>query len=114
MPQIAVERTIGKTKKAVLGGLIGYNTEKMGKQNYKRLAISLREGEKDRRWHCRRSLDHGAVYPALLDGAEASRQGLRDETDRGDRGRGEKVWGHAVLSGYDEFSGAGFLPRLWL
>jgi GNAT superfamily N-acetyltransferase len=46
MPQIAVERTIGKTKKAVLGGLIGYNTEKMGKQNYKRLAISLREGEK--------------------------------------------------------------------
>jgi GNAT superfamily N-acetyltransferase len=46
MPKIAVERTIGKTKKAVLGGLIGYNTEKMGKQNYKRLAISLREGEK--------------------------------------------------------------------
>jgi GNAT superfamily N-acetyltransferase len=46
MPQIAVERTIGKTKKAVLGGLIGYNTEKMGKQNYKRPAISLREGEK--------------------------------------------------------------------
>jgi GNAT superfamily N-acetyltransferase len=46
MAKIAVERTIGKTKKAVLGGLIGYNTEKMGKQNYKRLAISLREGEK--------------------------------------------------------------------
>ena len=46
MPQIAVERTIGKTKKAVLGGLIGYNTEKMGKQKYKRLAISLREDEK--------------------------------------------------------------------
>ena len=46
MPKIAVERTIGKTKKAVLGGLIGYNTEKMGKQNYKRPAISLREGEK--------------------------------------------------------------------
>jgi GNAT superfamily N-acetyltransferase len=46
MPKIAVERTIGKTKKAVLGGLIGYNTEKMGKQKYKRLAISLREGEK--------------------------------------------------------------------
>ena len=46
MPKIAVERTIGKTKKAVLGGLIGYNTEKMGKQKYKRLAISLREGDK--------------------------------------------------------------------
>ena len=46
MPSIAVERTIGKTKKAVLGGLIGYNTEKMGKQKYKRLAISLREGDK--------------------------------------------------------------------
>ena len=46
MPKIAVERTIGKTKKAVLGGLIGYNTEKMGKQKYKRFAISLREGDK--------------------------------------------------------------------
>src|ERR1700753_2383506 len=46
MPSIAVERTIGKTKKAVLDGLIGYNTEKMGKQKYKRFAISLREGNK--------------------------------------------------------------------
>ena len=46
MPKISVERTIGQTKKAVLGGLIGYNTEKMGTQKYKRLAISLREGEK--------------------------------------------------------------------
>ena len=46
MPKIAVERTIGKTKKAVLGGLIGYNTEKMGRQKYRRLAISLREDEK--------------------------------------------------------------------
>jgi GNAT superfamily N-acetyltransferase len=43
MPSIAVERSIGQTKKAVLGGLIGYNTEKMGKQKYKRFAISLRE-----------------------------------------------------------------------
>src|SRR5437764_10228610 len=43
MPKISVERTIGQTKKAVLGGLIGYNNEKMGKQKYKRLAISLRE-----------------------------------------------------------------------
>jgi len=46
MPKIAVERTIGKTKKAVLDGLIGYNTEKMGKQKYKRFAVSLREGRK--------------------------------------------------------------------
>ena len=46
MAAISVERTIGKTKRAVLGGLIGYNTEKMGKQKYKRLAISLREGNK--------------------------------------------------------------------
>ena len=30
----------------MLGGLIGYNTEKMGKQKYKRFAISLREGDK--------------------------------------------------------------------
>jgi len=46
MPKIALERTIGKTKKAVLDGLIGYNTEKMGKQKYKRFAVSLREGRK--------------------------------------------------------------------
>jgi GNAT superfamily N-acetyltransferase len=44
MPSISVERTIGKTKKAVLDGLVRYNNEKMGKQRYKRLAISLREG----------------------------------------------------------------------
>src|SRR5260370_38828276 len=46
MPSIFVERTIGTTKRAVLGELIGYNTEKMGKQKYKRLAISLRQGNK--------------------------------------------------------------------
>ena len=45
MAKISVERTIGETKKAVLGGLIGYNTEKMGKQKYKRFAISLRDKE---------------------------------------------------------------------
>jgi len=43
MPSISVERTIGQTKKAVLDGLVGYNTEKMGKQRYKRLAVSLRD-----------------------------------------------------------------------
>ena len=43
MPAISVERTIGKTKRAVLGGLIGYNTERMGKQKYRRFAISLRD-----------------------------------------------------------------------
>jgi GNAT superfamily N-acetyltransferase len=46
MASISAERTIGKTKKAVLGGLVGYNTEKMGKQKYKRLAVSLSEGNK--------------------------------------------------------------------
>jgi GNAT superfamily N-acetyltransferase len=41
MPSISVERTIGKTKKAVLDGLLRYNTEKMGRQKYKRFAVSL-------------------------------------------------------------------------
>ena len=43
MPKVSVERTIGKTRKAVLAGLMGYNTEKMGKQKYKRFAVSLTE-----------------------------------------------------------------------
>ena len=43
MPSISVERTVGKTKKAVLDGLIRYNNEKMGKQKYKRFAVSLKE-----------------------------------------------------------------------
>jgi GNAT superfamily N-acetyltransferase len=43
MATITVERTIGTTKKAVLAGLIGYNNERMGKQQYKRLAVSLKE-----------------------------------------------------------------------
>jgi GNAT superfamily N-acetyltransferase len=43
MPSISVERTVGKTKKAVLDGLVRYNNEKMGRQKYKRLAVSLRE-----------------------------------------------------------------------
>jgi len=43
MAKVSVERTVGTTKKAVLDGLLGYNAEKMGKQKYKRLAISLRE-----------------------------------------------------------------------
>ena len=46
MPSVSVERTVGKTKKAVLDGLISYNNEKMGKQKYKRFAISLSEGDK--------------------------------------------------------------------
>src|SRR5260370_33965507 len=45
MAAISVERTIGKTKRAVIGGLIRYNTEKMGKQKYRRFAISLRDDE---------------------------------------------------------------------
>ena len=46
MPAIAVERTIGETKRAVIGGLIRYNEEKMGKQHYRRFAVSLREKKK--------------------------------------------------------------------
>ena len=46
MAKISVERTIGPTKQAVLGGLHGFNAENMGKQPYKRLAVSLREGNK--------------------------------------------------------------------
>jgi GNAT superfamily N-acetyltransferase len=45
MPAISVERTIGKTKRAVLGGLNRYNGEKMGKQKYRRFAVSLRDKE---------------------------------------------------------------------
>ena len=43
MPAIAVERTIGETKRAVLGGLIRYNEQRMAKQKYRRFAVSLRE-----------------------------------------------------------------------
>src|SRR5712675_1375636 len=43
MPAISVERTIGATKRAVLGGLLRYNAEKMGKQKYRRFATSLRD-----------------------------------------------------------------------
>ena len=43
MPEISVERTIGATKRAVLGGLIRYNDQKMGKQKYRRFALSLRD-----------------------------------------------------------------------
>ena len=43
MAAISVERTIGKTKRAVLGGLICYNGEKMGKQKYRRFAVSLND-----------------------------------------------------------------------
>jgi|SRR5882757_8103306 len=44
MPKVSVERTLTQTKKAVLGGLGRYNDGKMGKQKYKRFAISLRDG----------------------------------------------------------------------
>jgi len=44
MLTVSVERTLIRTKKAVLDGLARYNNEKMGKQKYKRFAISLRDG----------------------------------------------------------------------
>jgi GNAT superfamily N-acetyltransferase len=43
MPAISIERTIGETKRAVLGGLIRHNRQKMGKQKYRRFALSLRD-----------------------------------------------------------------------
>jgi GNAT superfamily N-acetyltransferase len=43
MPAISVERTVGETRRAVLGGLIRHNREKMGKPKYRRFAISLRD-----------------------------------------------------------------------
>jgi GNAT superfamily N-acetyltransferase len=43
MPAISVERTIGRTRRAVLDGLLRYNAEKMGKQKYRRFAVSLRD-----------------------------------------------------------------------
>jgi GNAT superfamily N-acetyltransferase len=43
MPAIAVERTIGETKRAVFRGLIRYNEQKVGKQKYRRFAVSLKE-----------------------------------------------------------------------
>src|ERR1700744_3356861 len=46
MPAIAVARTIGETKRAGFGGLIGYNEEKMGTQGYRRFAVSLRDKKK--------------------------------------------------------------------
>jgi len=45
MPTVSVERTIGKTKKAVLDGLIGYNRDKMGKTKHRRFAVSLRDND---------------------------------------------------------------------
>ncbi|HTK13186.1 MAG TPA: GNAT family N-acetyltransferase [Xanthobacteraceae bacterium] len=47
MPAIAVERTIGRTKRAVLGGLIRYNGEKFGKttKKHRRFAVSLRDDD---------------------------------------------------------------------
>ncbi|WP_249129216.1 hypothetical protein [Bradyrhizobium sp. AUGA SZCCT0283] len=84
MAKISVERTIGKTKKAVLGGLLGYNAEKMGKQKYKRFAISLRQGDRIVGGIV------GEVWTTVLfiqffwNGAETARQGLRDAADKGD------------------------------
>jgi GNAT superfamily N-acetyltransferase len=43
MPAISVERTVGNTKRAVLGGLVRFNAQKMGKQKYRRFALSLRD-----------------------------------------------------------------------
>jgi GNAT superfamily N-acetyltransferase len=46
MATITVERTIGTTKKAVLGGLGAYNDEHFGKQKVRSIAVSLRDRRK--------------------------------------------------------------------
>ena len=43
MASIAPERTVGPTKRAVLNGLSAFNTERMGKQRFKQLAVSLKD-----------------------------------------------------------------------
>ena len=43
MPAISVERMIGKTGRAVLGGLVRDNDQKMRKRKYRRFALSLRD-----------------------------------------------------------------------
>ena len=43
MPEISVERTIGATKRAIVGGLNRYNTEKLGRQKHREFAVSLRD-----------------------------------------------------------------------
>ena len=112
MPSISVERTIGKTKKAVLGGLIRYNNEKMGKQKHKRLAASLREGNKIVGGIV------GEVWTAVLFiqlfwlGAGASREEFRNEADQGNRGRGPAYRRYSRLCRHDEFSGSGVLPQM--
>src|ERR1700744_211224 len=46
MASISVERTAGETERAVIGGLPRSTEEKMGKQHYRRFAVSLREKKK--------------------------------------------------------------------
>src|SRR6185312_1421562 len=45
---------------------------------------------------------------------EVPRKGFRHETHQGDRGRGARIRGHAVLSGHHELSGAWLLSSLRL
>ncbi len=110
MPAISVERTIGKTKRAVLGGLIRYNTEKMGKQKYRRFAISLRDNEEIVGGIV------GEVWMTVLFiqffwiEAAVSRRRPRQNADRKDRGGGEAVRGGAILCRHHERSGPGLLP----
>lgn len=41
--RIVEERTYGKTARAVVKGLVAYNTEKAGKSGWKQFAVSLRD-----------------------------------------------------------------------
>ena len=43
MASIKIEKQYGETKRAVLKGLVAYNTQKAGKMDFAPLSISLRE-----------------------------------------------------------------------
>src|SRR5947199_1941162 len=104
MPAISVERTIGETKRAVLGGLIRYNTEKMGKQKYRRFAISLR--------------DHEAIVGGIVGEVwmtvlfiqffwiEERFRGKGHGTALKDRARGPALWRSAILPRHHERPGS--------
>ena len=98
-------------KRAVLGGLIRYNTEKMGKQKYRRFAVSLRD---------KKEIVGGIVgevwttvlFIQFFWIEERFRQGPRDGADRKNRGGGPALWSGAVLSRHDELPGSGLLPGM--
>ncbi len=45
MARVQVERTYGATKKAIFKGLIAHNRDKVGKQPWKQVAVSIRDDQ---------------------------------------------------------------------